>query len=240
MPKELNPKRAQEITAARQALRTPRAAAVAGILFALLFTTSIVLIRLALPESIDPAGTEIAFHEQASNISLALTLVPFAGIAFLWFMGVVRSHLGAYEDQFFATVFFGSGLLFLAMMFTAAAIAGGILASYAVLSSTLVESGVLNFARSVMYTITNIYAIRMAGVFMISLATIWIRTRVMPRVFVIITYLLALILLLAVNLSLWLILIFPGWVLFISVFILMVTLRGKPAKAEGAVGASET
>ncbi len=92
MPKEINPKRVQEITAARQALRTPRAAAVAGILFAVLFTTSITLIRLTLPESIDSTGTQVAFSENAGNISLALTLVPFAGIAFLWFMGVVRSH----------------------------------------------------------------------------------------------------------------------------------------------------
>ena len=46
------------------------------------------------------------------------------GIAFLWFIGVLRDRLGAQEDQFFATVFFGSGLLFLAMLFTAAAIIG--------------------------------------------------------------------------------------------------------------------
>jgi hypothetical protein len=52
------------------------------------------------------------------TVNFALTLVPFAGIAFLWFMGVVRSHLGRLEDQFFSTVFYGSGLLFLAMLFT--------------------------------------------------------------------------------------------------------------------------
>jgi hypothetical protein len=52
--------------------------------------------------------------------------VPFAGIAFLWFIGVLRDRLGELEDRFFATVFFGSGLLFLGMLFLACAIVGGL------------------------------------------------------------------------------------------------------------------
>jgi len=94
-------------------------------------------------------------------------------------MGVVRSRLGELEDQFFSTVFFGSGILFLAMMFASAAIAGGILASYAIESHALLQSGVITFGRAIMYTITNVYGDRMAAVFMISLATLWIRTHVM-------------------------------------------------------------
>ena len=90
------------------------------------------------------------------------------------------------------------------------------------------------------YTITNVYAIRMAGVFMLSLGTIWVRTRAMPRAFVILTYLLAIVLLLVtINLSLWVIMIFPLWVLAVSIFILVVSLRGKQAEAESAVGAVE-
>ena len=42
----------QQVTLTRQAVRTPRAAAVAGIIFSVLFTTSMVLIRLALPEDL--------------------------------------------------------------------------------------------------------------------------------------------------------------------------------------------
>ena len=230
----------QQVTLTRHAVRTPRAAAVAGIIFSLLFTTSMVLIRLALPE--DLRGTDIAAWLQGNTttISLALTLVPFAGIAFLWFVGVVRSRLGDLEDQFFSTVFFGSGLLFLAMMFASAAIAGGILSSYAIEADTLVKSGVITFGRAVMYTITNVYGVRMAGVFMVSLATIWIRTQVMPRVFVFLTYALALVLLVSSNLTLWLVLVFPAWVFVISVFILIVSLRGGGVAAEGVVGTHET
>jgi hypothetical protein len=229
----------QPVTLTRQAVRTPRAAAVAGILFSILFTTSMALIRLAFPEELQ--GTDVAewLQGNTATISLALTLLPFAGIAFLWFMGVVRSRLGDLEDQFFATVFFGSGLLFLAMMFVTAAIAGGMLSSYAIEADTLVKSGVVTFGRAVMFTVNNVYGVRMASVFMISLATIWIRTRVMPRLFVILTYTLAMVLLVISNLTLWLVLVFPAWVFVISVFILIISLRGGRSAAEGVVGAHE-
>jgi hypothetical protein len=128
----------QQVTLTRQAIRTPRAAAEAGIIFSVLFATSMVLIRLTLPEELRATSIATWLQGNTTTISLALTLVPFAGIAFLWFMGVVRSRLGTLEDQFFSTVFFGSGLLFLAMMFASAAIAGGILISYAIEADTLI------------------------------------------------------------------------------------------------------
>ncbi len=230
----------QQVALTRQALKTPRAAAVAGIVFAVLITTSMVLIRLAIPEELSGANTAAWLQGNTTTLTLALTLVPFAGIAFLWFMGVVRDRLGTLEDQFFSTVFFGSGLLFLAMMFASAAIAGGIITSYAIAADTLTKSGVIAFGRAVMYTITKVYAIRMAGVFMIALGTIWMRTRVMPRLFVFLTYALALLLLVSSDFTSWLILVFPAWVFVISVFILVVSLRGEQAEAEGVVGSHES
>ena len=230
----------QQIILTRQALRTPRAAAVAGIIFAVLFTTSMALIRLTLPEDLSGLNTATWLQGNTTTLSLALTLVPFAGIAFLWFMGVVRARLGALEDQFFSTVFFGAGLLFLAMIFASAAIAGGILSSYALEADTLIKSGVMLFGRAVMYTIMQVYAIRMAGVFMIALATIWMRTRVMPRLFVFLSYAVALLLLVSSDLTAWLILVFPAWVFVISVFILVESLRGEIAEAEGVIGSNES
>lgn len=116
-------------TSARKALTTPRAAAVAGILFALFYGSGVALIRLAIPAgTTTDGGARLQFH--AKSIELALNLVPFAGIAFLWFIGVIRDRLGDLEDRFFATVFLGSGLLFLALTFTGAALAGGLLSSY--------------------------------------------------------------------------------------------------------------
>jgi hypothetical protein len=229
----------QKVVIVRQRLKTPRAAAVAGILFAVLFFISMTLLRSVLPE--DLAGPDAAtwLKSNTGPVSLALTMVPLAGIAFLWFMGVVRAHLGKLEDQFFSSVMFGSGLLFLAMIFAAAAIAGGIIVSYGVAADKLIENGVVTFGRALMYTIMNVYAVRMAGVFMISLDTIWLQTRVVPRPFVFITYALALLLLVAISFSLWMVLIFPTWVFVISVYILRVSLRGKAAEAEGLIGSGD-
>jgi hypothetical protein len=185
--------------------------------------------RLAVPEEITGNDAYAWLQENAETVRFALMLMPFAGIAFLWFMGVVRDRLGDFEDQFFSTVFFGSGLLFLAMVFSSAAITGGLLSAYALDREALEAGGVILFGRWVIHSITNVYAIRMAGVFMLSLATIWIRTRVMPRVFVWVTYLLAILLLLTIDLSLWVILIFPAWVLAVSLYILVVSVRRDKA-----------
>ena len=202
---------------------TPRAAAIAGILFGLLFTASLVLLRTAIPA--DPsAGTGwIEMGEQ--RITIALELIPFAGIAFLWFIGVIRDRLGRYEDQFFSSVFFGSGLLFLAMVFISMAIAGGMIAGYRLNPKITLDSRVIYFTRALMIELSNVYALRMAGVFMLSLGTIWLRTGLMPRWLVILTYLLAVSLLIIINLSLWVTLIFPVWVMIISMVTLVLNLR---------------
>jgi hypothetical protein len=215
----------------RRSLTTPRAAAVAGILFATLYGTGIILIRLSIPE--DLSSDSAAWLETSSRtITLALNLVPYAGIAFLWFIGVIRDRLGALEDRFFATVFLGSGLLFLGLTFTGAALAGGLLTSYALQSEDMVESGVFTYGRAVMFHVLNIYAIRMAGVFMISLATIWLRTSLMHRGWAYVTYALALVLLASIGFSLWVTMIFPAWVLAVSVYLLILNLRQKPESVE--------
>ena len=208
----------------RRKLKSPRAAAIAGILFALLYGAGLVLIRISIPA--DPEVDNAAWLEANSRmIALALNLVPYAGIAFLWFIGVIRDRLSDLEDRLFATVFLGSGLLFLALTFVGAALAGGLLSSYAIAPKVMVESGVFTYSRAVMYQILNIYAIRMAGVFMISLGTIWLRTGLMHRGWAFLTYALALVLLLSIDYSLWVILIFPAWVLGVSVSFLILNFR---------------
>jgi hypothetical protein len=204
-------------------LTTPRAAAIAGILFGLLFSTSLVLLRIALPEEFTSDTTWL--DSGAQHIQWALGMMPFAGIAYLWFIGVVRDRLGELEDRFFSSVFFGSSLLFLAMVFVSMAIAGGILVTYPMISAETPDYSTIIFGRAVMLQISNVYALRMAGVTMISLATIWLRTALMPRWLTLLTYLFALALLLVVNFNVWVTLIFPAWVTLISLFILWTQLR---------------
>jgi len=151
----------QEVTLIRARLKAPRAGAVAGIVFSTLFIISLVLIRISVPADPQEAGTWLSGG--GKTVSLALNLLPFAGIAFLWFVGVVRDRIGAYEDRFFATVFLGSGLLFLAMLFASSAVASGIMMIYGETPGKLMESGTYTFGRIVAYQIMNVYAVKMAG-----------------------------------------------------------------------------
>ena len=91
----------------RENLRTPKAAAIAGMLFSLLTVTIFWLLWNSVPA--DPQEPGLWLTTNSHAVTLGLNLVPFAGIAFLWFMGVLRDRLGEREDRFFATVFFGSG-----------------------------------------------------------------------------------------------------------------------------------
>ena len=95
--------------ALRATLRTPRAAGIAGIVFSLLLATTLVLIRLAAPSGGAKASRGSPITGTQRSVVIALNLVPFAGIAFLWFIGVIRDKVGDREDRFFATVFLGSG-----------------------------------------------------------------------------------------------------------------------------------
>ena len=201
-------------------LTTPRAAAVAGIVFAALFGTSTVLLRLSVPPVSGDAGEWLDANR--SRVNLALWLIPFAGIAFLWFIGVVRDRLGVREDRFFASVMIGSGLLYLAMLFAATALAAALIGAYEAAPERMVASGFYEFARDAIYALSNTFAVRMAGVFMLSTGTIWWRSGAVPRWVVGLTYGLAVLQVFGPGISLWTTLVFPLWVLIVSVHFLVV------------------
>jgi len=202
-------------------MRTPRAAAFAGIAFSLLFTVALVLVRLAVPS--DPEGADDWLSEGGKRdaVILALNLLPFAGIAFLWFIGVVRDRMGRGEDRLFATVFLGSGLLFIAMLFTAGAISAGLV----LVASDLSSSGVWSFGRRVSFTLLTTYAMRMAAVFALSTTTIVTRLGMAPRWITALGVAAGAILLVSAGVIPWVEVIFPAWVLVISVHILVVSYR---------------
>ena len=67
---------------------------------------------------------------------------------------------------------------------------------------------------------------KMAAVFMISTSTISLQTRLFPHWMAALGYVLALALLLSVGTIEWIPLVFPVWVLLISIYILIENLRG--------------
>ena len=184
----------------------------------MLFGTTVFLIRRNMPEGVQDSSPWL--NTQHSAITVATVLMPFAGISFLWFIGVVRDGFGRFEDRFFASVFLGSGLLFLAMTFVAAAVAAALVASNTGVIDPPAHAEVIDFGKFVVFAVIKTYAIRMAAVFMMSLATIWLRTGLMPRWLVAISYLVAVGLLIAGDISMWVALAFPAWVLVVSGLIL--------------------
>jgi hypothetical protein len=224
----------RENAAIRNRLRTPRAAAIAGILFSILLVTSQILVWISIPANAGEAALEVI--SQSKAISLALNLLPFAGIAFLWFIGVVRDRLGAMEDRFFATVFLGSGLLYIAMTFTSAALAGGLIRILSSSPEILRQTGAYALSRAQIYQTMNVYGIKMAGVFMFSTSTILLRTGVVRRWIPFLGYALGAALLLSVGIVVWVPLVFPVWVFLLSTVILLGNRSGVVAtKDQSAV-----
>jgi hypothetical protein len=203
-------------------LRTPRAAAIAGIAFSLLLSTAILLIQWATPHDGDPSAW-VTQDSRRRAVAVAMDLVPFAGIAFLWFIGVIRSRLGDLEDKFFATAFLGSGLLFVAMLFTAAAVTGAFLDLSG--GARPVSSADARLTSAIVSALLATFGIRMAAVFTLVVTNLGRRTGIVPRWLVAAGYGTGLVLLFAPPRILWVALLFPAWVLALSVSMLVLSLR---------------
>lgn len=210
-------------------LRAPKAAAISGIIFSILLIISLVLFFLSLPNGLDEKS-QMWLNSAGSTLLQALKLVPFTGIAFLWFMGVVHDRLKDRQDRFLVTVFTGSGLLFLTLLFISAGIVVTTVQLYITASNPQVASIFFSIGSTFAREIMNTYTIRMAGVFMISTCTLFIRTRAIPRWIAWLGYGLALLMLLRLGFIErmgWLILFFPIWILLVSVYILIDNYRVK-------------
>ena len=213
-------------------LKTPKAAAIAGIIFSALFMAAFALLRISVPS--DPVESGEWLKTSTTSVTFAMNLLPFAGIAFLWFVGVLRDRLGPREDRFFATVFLGSSLLFMATLFAVAAIVGAIILTFAASSENLVNSAAFQFARTLTYNLVNIYMIKMACVFMISTSTVVIYTDIAPRWVAFLGFALALLLLFGSAYLAWIFVAFPLWIFLISVCLLVEEFRHRDDRTSSA------
>ncbi|MCY0941320.1 hypothetical protein [Streptomyces antarcticus] len=194
-------------------LRTPRAAGTAGIAFAVLLGAAIVLMRIAIP-SADGADAAVDPGDRWA-VRTALEIVPFAGIFFLWFMGALRAHAGEAEDRFVSTVFLGSGIVFVATLFVAAAAAG----------TVLQEGTDTVFGRHYAYVVLTTYAMRMAAVFVFATSTIGRRLGIFPRPLALLGYVTGLVLLVVGSGVPWSELILPAWSLVVGLYIVRAGIR---------------
>ena len=215
----------------RQISSPPRVVAISGIIFAGLYVTSVVLVRLAVPADPTEPGTWLAEPSSRDWVRFALNLTPFTGIAFLWFMAVLRNRIGLLEDRFFATVFLGSGLLFVAMLFAAVAVSRGLVETFAAASHSSANSETYAVGRAMAYALINTFGMKMAAVFMFVTSMIGLRTAVLSRWVSLVGFALGLILLLVITGFAWIALLLPLWVLLLSAY---PHSRLSPRRADGS------
>jgi hypothetical protein len=210
------------IDEAGRQLRAPWAASIAGLLFAVLFTAGLVLLRTQ--PMIGASDLElIRLYSTGQDLTAViggLYLVPFSGVMFLWFIAVVRDQLGDREDRFFATVFFGSGVIFVAVLFTAMAVALAPSVGVRNLDLAPPTASTIGLLRSMSYALLFAFGTRAAAVFLIATASIGLRSSVFPRWLAWTGYLVGIVLFLVVALVDWVILLFPLWVAVASLYIL--------------------
>lgn len=199
----------------------PRSVAVSGVIFSVLYSTSLVLIRLGVPADPTESGAWLADPAFRNWFHIALNLAPFTGIAFLWYMAVLRNRIGLLEDRFFATVFLGSGLLFVAMLFTAVAVSRGLLLTFAVADCSPAGSETYAVGRAMAYALVNTFGMKMAAIFMFVTSTIGLRTAVLARWVSLVGFAFGLVLLSTLSDFAWIALLFPLWVLLVSAYILI-------------------
>lgn len=212
----------------RSAWRSRRAAASAGIVFAVLVLAAMAMMGIASSEgSFESLQSD---SHRRTLIQISLHVIPFAGIAFLWFIGVVREQLGEIEDRLFSTVFLGSGLLFLAMLFMSAVTTSSLMT---MLDGRNVDPEIWAYGRSSTQVLISVYAMRMAAVFTLSVSTVVLRTAAIPRWISYVGYLVALILLLAAGEHRWTQTVFPAWVLLVSLAILFTRPVDRGAEPAG-------
>jgi hypothetical protein len=217
---------------AERGLTTPRAAGVAGIVFAILFVVALYLLSKVVGIALDTEQVMANLSGSNSNSGLmGLYLLPFAGIAFLWFIAVIRDRIGDREDRFFATVFLGSGLVFVAMLFAGGAVLGGLIAGNRFGIAVPIDEPTVGFARSVGYSFLFVYSAKVAGVFMLATSTI-ARRAAWSRWISLSGFLIAVVLLLSVSFFEPIVLLLPAWVTAISVYILVTGGRRSSRGAE--------
>jgi len=215
----------------RRRLRSPRSAALAGILYSLLTVISMVLLSNLVTDA--PADlTSDQLETWSRSASLVLVLVPFAGIAFLWFTGVIRERIGDREDRFFATIYFGSAIALVVMTFIWAATIGAIIGTLALAADGLIDNDIYIFGFAFMNQIIGNYVVRMAGVYMLSIGSVWMRAEVMPRWLTIITFIVALGFLFFASEIREARFIFPAWVFLVSVYLLILNYRRSNEELE--------
>src|SRR5271165_4383435 len=211
-------------------------AAFSGFAFAILFTLGLVLVN-RIPRLDSPDSTYTAFYTTGSGgvlVTVGLYLVPFAGIAYLWFMMAFRALLDRPADLT-QGLQLASGVAFVCMLFAGTAAAGAVALMLHFARVPAPPVSVDRVLSSVGYGLVFVYGVRVAGMFTITTTTLARRAGLMPRWLAVLSYLLAAFLLLTTTTQPATLLAYPAWVLLVSLALLRSS-RTRPRAALAARG----
>jgi hypothetical protein len=206
----------------RRRFASIEAAAVAGIICSLGWSLSVRGL-LAAPGIGAPDREIERFYADASASRLMmvwLQVLVFSTIAFLWFVGVIRSRLGDREPKLFGTVFFGASILLAGLLFVGAAL----LAAPSVLvvvGDKTPSPDAASLTRATAAILLSVFAPRIATLVMLSTASLGRATKALPRWLVWLTYGVAVVELVNVTLATPTIYLMPAWIALVSVVVLV-------------------
>lgn len=205
-----------------------------GVAFSVLYILSYVLLQQT-PGPNASDATIVAFYSaggQRRLILLGLYVMPFAGIAYLWFIIALRMWIEGMAQRvnpLLSNVQFVSGIIFIGLLFTAGAASAATAASME-LARGPVDPMLARQLPQLSSTILLVFAMRMAAMFVFTTSNIGRASGILPRWFIYLGFAVGLFLLLSATFSRILALVFPVWVLLLCA-ILFTRARAIPREA---------
>ncbi len=202
--------------------RSIEAAAIAGIAYAVLAFMALTLLT-RLPSLSQSSEGIAAWYGDAANrtpVVIGLNLAAISAVAFLWFIAVIRRRVGDREDRFFATVFLGSGILYIGMWLVAATLLAAAAVAPDLFAGAAVDKASHTLMAGTAGGLLLVAGPRVQAVFVLTTSTLILRTEVMPRWLAYFGYVMGLALFVTPLVIKPIGLGFPAWVLVVSVTIL--------------------
>lgn len=216
--------------------RHARLSGLVGLLFSALFVLALVLMHRT-PGLAAPDGDYTAFYAgggASTLVTVGTSLVPFAGIAFLWHLTTLRLLVRAHTPVPSAIpdgLQLLAGLMFVVLLFVGAGAAGATALLMDLTTAPLPSPGIARALSGLGYGMVFVYAIRGAGMYAITTTTLLRGAGLIPRWAALLGYLMAAVLLVATTFRPAVVLVFPAWVVLISVVTLAGARRSGPHPA---------
>jgi hypothetical protein len=214
----------------RRRLASVEAAAIAGIICAVGWSVGLGIL-LATPVAGASDAEIVRFYDGPDvgrDAIVALQVMVFATIAFMWFVGVVRSRLGEREPRLVGTVFLGGAIILAGLMLVGAAVLAA--PSVLVEAGGTADPGAASMSRALAVTLLSVFTPRVATLVMFSTAALARGTRALPRWLIVLTYVVGIFEFVNVTVSTPAVYVFPAWIALVSV-VLLVRPRPQPDPA---------